>query len=219
MSVESGLLTFRGPDGLWSNFRPEALATPQAFDHDPVTVWAWYRWRRSELAKRQPHEGHRVLAAWEARGVNLTIVTQNVDGLHHRAGSKNIIELHGRLDAARCTRCEHRELGLHDLGPDPHCPRCGSRLRPGVVWFGEILPPGAFEAAYFAAQQSDAFLVIGTSGIVQPAASLAETAQSAGGAVIEINPNPTPVSEIADVVIRSGCRDALVAIDSAWSGV
>jgi NAD-dependent deacetylase len=126
-----------------------------------------------------------------------------------------VIELHGRLDIVRCTRCPIAHQHLDDLGPDPHCDSCGSRLRPGVVWFGENLPAGALDAAFATAGACDAFVVIGTSGIVQPAASLAETARSAGAAVIEINPNATPLSEIAAVAIRSGSRDALVALDGA----
>lgn len=230
MSAESGVATFRDAQGLWSRFNPAELATPEAFVCDPLKVWSWYRWRRSELAKRQPHEGHYVLARWEAqsgmeqeaqtspRPAAMTIITQNVDGLHHRAGSRNVIELHGRLDAARCTACPHHELGLRDLGEDPRCPACDRRLRPGVVWFGEPLTPGAFEAARTAVDACDVALVIGTSGVVQPAASLADRAKAGGAMLIEINPEPTPISEIADVCIRRRCGAALTAIDAALSG-
>jgi NAD-dependent deacetylase len=213
MSAESGLSTFRDPDGHWSKFNPAELATPQAFRRDPLKVWEWYRLRRANLRTVEPHEGHRVLAAWEARFAAFALVTQNVDGLHHRAGSRRVIELHGRLDVARCTACEAQVQHLEDLGPDPRCDQCEARMRPGVVWFGESLPPGALEAAFAAARACDILLVIGTSGVVQPAASLADLARSSGASVIEINPGVTPISEIADVAIRSGSRDALRAID------
>lgn len=227
MSAESGVPTFRDESGLWQNFRPEELATPQAFARDPLYVWSWYRWRRSKLATVRPHEGHYVLARWEARGradggrtpggLRVELITQNVDGLHHAAGSQNVLELHGRLDAARCTACVYQIHGLHDLGEDPRCPDCGARLRPGVVWFGESLPPGAIERAFALARDADVFVVIGTSGVVQPAASLADAAQDAGARVIEINPGRTPVSAIADLHLASGCRDTLTALDSSWS--
>jgi NAD-dependent deacetylase len=213
MSAESGVATFRDDDGLWSRFNPSELATPDAFRRNPLKVWEWYRQRRQALARVEPHDGHRVLAKWEARFAGLTLITQNVDGLHHRAGSRNVIELHGRLDVTRCTQCGFSAQSLEDLGPDPACSQCAARVRPGVIWFGESLPAGAFEAAIAAAESCDAFLVIGTSGLVQPAASLAEIAKSGGARVIEINPNETPLSALADVCIRSGCRDALLALD------
>ncbi len=216
MSAESGVPTFRDDSGHWSKFNPAELATPEAFARNPRKVWAWYRERRRALASIEPHAGHRILAEWESRVPEMVVVTQNVDGLHHAAGSKNVIELHGRLDVARCTACDYAIQGLDDLGPDPRCPECEQRLRPGVVWFGEMLPPGATEAAFAAARKCDVLLVIGTSGVVQPAASLAEVAKTAGARLIEINPTPTPISAYADVCLRSGCRDALTAIDRAW---
>jgi len=216
MSVESGLDTFRGDDGLWSKVDVSDMATPEAFRRDPVKVWAWYRRRREKLARVEPHDGHRVLAEWEARVPDFTLVTQNIDGLHHRAGSRRVIELHGRLDSARCVRCDYRVRTLDDLGPEPLCPACRERLRPDVVWFGEVLPPGAIEAAYAAAQRCDVFLVIGTSGVVQPAASLIDVAKTYHAGVVEINPNPSELSYLADVCIRSGCCAALTAIDVEW---
>lgn len=215
MSAESGVPTFRDSDGLWSRFNPAELATPDAFRRNPLKVWEWYRLRRQALTQVDPHDGHRILVKWEERFAGLTLITQNVDGLHHRAGSRNVIELHGRLDVARCTACEFSLQSLDDLGPDPRCSRCDSRVRPGVVWFGESLPQGAFDAAVSAAGVCDAFMVIGTSGVVQPAASLAEIARSAGATVLEINPNETPLSQLAEVCIRSGCCDALLALDHA----
>lgn len=216
MSKESGFDTFRDDDGLWTKFNVEELATPQAFLRDPLKVWAWYRARRAQLAKMEPHDGHRVLAAWDERVKDFTVVTQNVDVLHHRAGSRRVIELHGRLDVARCTYCDYSIQTLDDLGEDPACPVCAKRLRPAVVWFHEPLPAGAMEAAFLAAQRAQVFLVIGTSGVVQPAASLADTAKAYGARVIEINPNPSEHSRIADIWVRDGCRAALLAVDRAW---
>lgn len=219
MSVESGLDTFRGDDGLWSKVRIEEMATPEAFRRDPVKVWAWYRWRRQKLAQIEPHDGHRVLARWEARLPRVTVVTQNIDGLHHRAGSKNVFELHGRLDVARCTYCDYSVQTLDDLGEEPGCPVCMKRLRPAVVWFGEALPEDQLAGAFYAAQSCDVFLVIGTSGVVQPAASLADLARHSGARVIEINPNASELSHLADVCVRDGCRAALVAIDAEVRGL
>lgn len=217
MSKESGIETFRDDEtGLWTKFNAEELATPEGFRRDPEKVWAWYRWRRQKLLEIGPHEGHRLLAEWEQRVSDFTLVTQNIDGLHERAGSKNIVELHGRLDMARCTFCDYEVQGLEDLGPDPSCPVCMKRLRPAVVWFGEPLPAGAIEAAFNAAQRCNVFLVIGTSGVVQPAASLADAARALGAVVIEVNPNRTELSHLANVIVRGGCREALTAIDAAW---
>jgi NAD-dependent deacetylase len=217
MSKESGIETFRDDEtGLWSKFDPQELATPEAFRRDPVKVWDWYRWRRAKLAQIEPHAGHRLLAEWEQRVPDFVVVTQNIDGLHHRAGSRNVIELHGRLDVARCTYCDYTVQGLDDLGPEPACPVCMKRLRPAVVWFGEPLPAGAVEAAFLAAQRCNVFVLIGTSGVVQPAASLADAAKAYGAAIIEVNPNVTELSNLADVVVRLGCRDALTAVDAAW---
>lgn len=215
MSAESGVATFRDRDGLWSKFNPAELATPEAFARAPQRVWEWYRARREQLRTIRPHIGHTLLAAWERR-VELTLVTQNVDGLHHRAGSTRVIELHGRLDVARCTACPVQVQGLDDLGPDPRCGACAERLRPGVVWFGEMLPPGAIEAAFAAATACDVLLVIGTSGVVQPAASLAQAAREAGARVIEINPTSTELSHVAHVCLRAPCGAALAALDAAW---
>lgn len=218
MSAESGVATFRDADGLWSKFNPAELATPQAFRRDPAKVWAWYRQRRAKLAAVEPHVGHRLLAEWEARVERLTIVTQNVDGLHHRAGSKHVIELHGRLDVVRCSVCSFARQTLDDLGPDPLC-ECGERLRPGVVWFSESLPSGAFEAAVEAVRGADVLLVIGTSGMVQPAASLAALAKQAGAFLVEINPGRTESGANFDAILPAPCGAALSALDAAWSRV
>jgi NAD-dependent deacetylase len=179
-------------------------------------VWEWYRWRRKKLSTIEPHAGHRMLAEWEDRIDDFVVVTQNIDGLHHAAGSKNVIELHGRMDVVRCVRCEYQLQGLDDLGPEPHCPECEDWLRPGVVWFHEPLPPGAIEAAFEAAQRCSLMLVIGTSGVVQPAASLVDAAKAFRASIIEVNPNESELSYLADVCVRSGCREALPAIDEVW---
>lgn len=216
MSAESGIDTFRDKDGLWSRFNPLELATPDAFRADPKKVWAWYRLRRARLSSIHPHVGHFLLAQWERRIPRFTLITQNVDGLHHRAGSQNILELHGRLDLARCVVCPYEITGLDDLGEDPLCPLCRSRVRPGVVWFNEPLPADNFRLAFTAARQSDVMLVIGTSGVVQPAASLIDAALTAGRSVIEINPSPTPYSHLVKLAIASPCGQALAAIEARW---
>lgn len=215
MSAESGVETFRGPDGAWSRFKPEELATVDAFRRDPQKVWAWYRARRQQLNTIRPHAGYAVLAGWERRLRELTLVTQNVDGLHRLAGSTRVLELHGRLDQVRCSGCSVELSGLDDLGPDPRCDACGARLRPGVVWFGEMLPEGAIEAAFAAAGACEVLLVIGTSGVVEPAASLVQVAASAGAKLVEINPNATEQSGRMDVCLRANCGPALQAIDAA----
>lgn len=216
MSAESGVETFRDANGLWSKFNPMELATPDAFRDDPQKVWAWYRLRREKLRSIEPHDGHRVLAAWERRVPTFVLVTQNIDGLHHRAGSRNVAELHGRLDAARCVACSYQVTGLDDLGADPRCPECGQRVRPGVVWFHEPLPEDNFRKAFSAARHSDVMVVIGTSGVVQPAASLIDAALRSGRTVIEINPSPTPYSRHVAVCLPYVCGPALTAIEAAW---
>jgi len=216
MSKESGIDTFRDEDGLWTKVDVNEMATPEAFARNPQKVWEWYRERRRRLRETEPHAGHRVLADWTERVPRFTIVTQNIDGLHHRAGSPTVLELHGRLDRVRCTGCSYELIGLDDLGRDPRCPDCESRLRPGVVWFGEMLPEDQFAAAVAAAQSCDVMLVIGTSGVVQPAASLVEMARGCGATVIEINPKPSDVTPLAQIWLQAGCRDALVALDQEW---
>jgi len=206
ISAESGLPTFRGAQhALWSRFRPEALATPEAFARDPALVWAWYQWRRALVARARPNAGHDALVAIEQAVPAFTLITQNVDGLHQAAGSRQVIALHGDLMTDRCTRCgrEYRctvdpplaDAPVERVAP-PACPACGSPLRPAVVWFGESLPAGAMEAAAAAVSASDLLLVIGTSGVVYPAASLAPLAHAAGARVVVINPDP-PEDDVA----------------------
>jgi NAD-dependent deacetylase len=200
VSAESGVPTFReAQTGLWAKYRPEELATPQAFRANPQKVWAWYQWRRDLIAGVKPNPGHVALAEMEAklrsRGATFTLITQNVDGLHQQAGSENIIELHGDITRTKCSQCGAAVKRWEELEtPPPHCPHCDGPLRPDVVWFGENLPPGALDAALEAARESVVFFSIGTSAVVQPAASLPILALEAGALVVEINPDRTPIS-------------------------
>jgi len=211
ISAESGIPTFRDAmTGLWAQFRPEDLATVEAFTANPKRVWEWYAWRRELVAKAAPNAGHRALAELERRSPHFALITQNVDGLHARAGSRNLIELHGNLMVDRCL-AEGRVLGPADEHPGspPRCAHCGAPVRPGVVWFGELLPAQALEDAYAAAQGCDVFLSVGTSTVVEPAASLPFAALEAGAAVIEVNPAPTPLSAQATVVLAGSAGEVL----------
>jgi NAD-dependent deacetylase len=210
VSEESGVPTFRGPGGLWRQFRPEQLATPEAFEQDPRLVWEWYDWRRQKIAGVQPNPAHRALAEIEKRVAAFALVTQNVDDLHERAGSRRVFHLHGEIWLLRCTGCgaeeRNREAPLVSL--PPRC-KCGALLRPGVVWFGEALPVEAWASAQQAAEAAELFLVIGTSALVQPAASLPLIAKRAGARLIEVNRDPTPLSAVADVVLRGPAGELL----------
>ena len=199
ISAESGVPTFRdAQSGLWANFKPEDLATPEAFRRNPKMVWEWYQWRRDRVGAVQPNPGHLALAELERRIPHFLLVTQNVDGLHQRAGSRDVVELHGNITRTRCFEEDVLVEKWQDTGEvPPRCPRCGGRLRPDVVWFGEMLPPGAFEAAARAATACEVFLSVGTSALVYPAASLPFTALEAGAIVIEVNPEETPLTHKA----------------------
>lgn len=188
MSAESGIPTFRGSGGLWKQFRAEDLATPEAFAHDPQLMWEWYDWRRGLIAAAKPNQGHIALAELERRTPNFTLITQNVDDLHERAGSKNILHVHGSIWTVRCMECGREWLDLRSPLPSlpPRC-ECGGLLRPGVVWFGESLPQDVWRQAERAARKAEIFLVVGTSAVVYPAAGLIHYAQGAGAAVIEVN--------------------------------
>ncbi|MFN8455606.1 MAG: NAD-dependent deacylase [Anaerolineae bacterium] len=196
ISAESGVPTFRDAQtGLWAKYSPEELATPRAFRRNPKLVWEWYAWRRELVSQAQPNPGHMALAELEKFVPTFTLITQNVDGLHQRAGSHNVIELHGNINRTKC----FEEGVIIDAWPPtaetpPPCPRCGSHLRPDVVWFGENLPPQALEAAIKAAHTCDVFLSIGTSGVVHPAASLPFYALQTGATLVEINPDETPLT-------------------------
>lgn len=188
VSAESGIPTFRGSGGLWKQFRAEDLATPEAFAHDPQLMWEWYDWRRGLIAAAKPNQGHIALAELERRTPNFTLITQNVDDLHERAGSKNILHVHGSIWTVRCMECGREWLDLRSPLPSipPRC-ECGGLLRPGVVWFGESLPQDVRRQAERAARKAEIFLVVGTSAVVYPAAGLIHYAQGAGAAVIEVN--------------------------------
>jgi NAD-dependent deacetylase len=214
ISAESGIPTFRGGPGgypgLWKNYRPEDLATPEAFARDPRLVWEWYNWRRELIAKAAPNSAHLALAQLETRKPRFTLITQNVDGLHDRAGSGRILKLHGDIWRMRCMVCgadwPDRRAPLPMI--PPHC-RCGGLARPGVVWFGEPLPEGMMNEAEHAARSAQVFLVIGTSAVVYPAAGLVPYARQSGAKVIEINLEPTPFSAMVDCALQGPAGELL----------
>jgi len=195
ISAESGIPTFRGPEGLWRTFRPEELATPQAFKQDPRLVWEWYDWRRGKIAQARPNPGHEALVSLESRVPEFLLLTQNVDGLHRRAGSRQVLEIHGSIWEVRCLACGAvREDRRVPIPIPPRCEACGGLLRPNVVWFGEPLDPEILRQAETALTRCQAVLVVGTSAVVQPAASFALWARQSGARVAEINPDPTPLT-------------------------
>ena len=207
--------TFRGADGLWKNFTPETLATPQAFARDPKLVWEWYDWRRQMIAKCEPNAAHHVLASWSRRFPNFTLITQNVDGLHERAGTRDVVRLHGSIWEVLCWRgCAAAPARWRDdTAPyseiPPRCPHCGDLIRPGVVWFGEALDPEIVDRAE-AAADCDVFITIGTSAIVYPAAGFIDVARRRGAYTVEINPEATPA--IVNLALRGGAETVLPAI-------
>lgn len=215
VSAESGIPTFRDTQtGLWAKYDPMELATPQAFARDPNLVTRWYDERRRKCAECKPNAGHLALAqlqdSFEAQGRGFTLITQNVDRLHQQAGSRDPVELHGTLWVWRCTSCgeENEERQVPFPEHPPRC-ACGGMRRPGVVWFGESLPQSALAAAWSAAESCGLFLSLGTSGVVEPAASLARLAASAGARTVEINLEETPLSSLMDISIR-GATGALL---------
>jgi len=210
VSAESGIPTFRGRGGLWERFRPEELATPEAFALNPTKVWEWYKWRQEFVFSAKPGPTHIALAKLEEVGVIKCVITQNVDGLHQLAGSRNVIELHGSIRRVRCTKCAYRAAlsSPVDVVP-PRCPVCGSLLRPDVVWFGEQLPAEEWSRALEEASRCDLMLVLGTSGVVYPAAYLPYVAKSRGAKVVEVNVEETPLSHIADVSIRAPAGEVM----------
>lgn len=214
VSQESGLRTFRdAQDGLWAQYRPEDLATPQAFAQNPRLVWDFYAMRRLKAGEVQPNPGHYALAELEKRAATFTLITQNVDGLHQRAGSRHVIELHGNITRARCAECGFFPQSWAETAEEvPPCPRCGGLLRPDVVWFGETLPPEALSAAVEAARHCQAFFSIGTSGLVQPAASLAFAARERGAVIVEINAEATPLTPHADFFLQGNSGEILPAL-------
>lgn len=203
ISAESGIPTFRGAAGLWKQFRPEQLATPEAFSRDPQTVWEWYHWRRKLIAGAKPNAGHLALARLEQRAPKFTLVTQNVDGLHQAAGNKAVLELHGSIWTVRCTQCGHEWIDRDTAeGRQSLYCRCGALARPGVVWFGEGLPPDVWTAAEQAIKTCDLLLVVGTSAVVYPAAGLVPLARSSGAKIIEVNLEASPVSGTVHVQLK-----------------
>jgi NAD-dependent deacetylase len=220
VSAESGVPTFRDAGGIWSRFRPEELATPEAFRADPARVWEWYDLRRRVIAACEPNPGHRAVARALLRRRDMTLVTQNVDGLHRRAmaeagGSSThpgILELHGTLFRVRCSGCRHEaphEDPVDVSGPLPRCAGCGELLRPAVVWFGEVLPQETLETAFLRAAEAEICVVAGTSALVHPAASIPLATLRAGGRLIEVNPNRTPLSSHAEWTLRGTAASVL----------
>ena len=209
MSKESGIATFRdAQEGLWARYNPEELATREGFRANPPRVWGWYNFRRGLISRVAPHAGHRALAELEKLVPQVVVVTQNIDGMHRRAGSTMILELHGNIHRFKCFDNDHAvEIEVPvtesdgDLEP-PACVHCSSRIRPDVVWFGEMLPPGVFERAETLARSCDVMLVVGTSGLVQPAAGLPVSAQAAGATVIEINTRRSEITRHADIYLE-----------------
>lgn len=218
VSRESGLATFRGGDdqSLWSKFRPEELATPQAFARDPQRVWQWYAWRHQSAFQARPNPAHQAIARFADLFPSFLLVTQNVDGLHQRAGSRGVLELHGTLRTARCHACGRRMDMSEALERSPEEPvrcDCGGLYRPDVVWFGEQLPMDVLQRAMEESSRCDVMLAVGTSATVFPAAGLIEMAHRGGAAVIEVNPEPTAFSRLADLRVTAPAGEALPALE------
>ena len=226
VSAESGVPTFRGVGGLWNQFRPEDLATPEAFARDPRLVWEWYAMRRDTVIACEPNAAHHAMASFALRRGSMTIVTQNVDGLHARvarteAGSGDAsaampLELHGSILRDRCSECDARSepiaVDASSVATLPRCAHCGGLLRPDVVWFGEMLDHDVLSAAEAAAARADVCLVVGTSALVYPAAALPLRTRERGGAIIEVNPEETPMSDVAEVSIRGSAAGVVPSL-------
>jgi NAD-dependent deacetylase len=208
ISADSGVPTFRGADGLWRHYRAEDLATPEAFARDPRLVWEWYNWRRELIATKRPNPAHATVAEMERRFKQFWLITQNVDGLHRDAGSQQLSEIHGNIWMVRCTQCrditENRDVPIAIL---PLCQSCGGLLRPHIVWFGESLAEEDIEKSTAALQRSDICLIVGTSGVVYPAAGFGAIAKQAGAFIVEINLDSTPHSSLADATLQGRARD------------
>ncbi len=208
ISADSGVPTFRGTDGLWRQYRAEDLATPEAFARDPRLVWEWYNWRRELIATKRPNPAHATVAEMEQRFEQFWLITQNVDGLHRDAGSRRLSEIHGNIWKVRCTQCrdiiENRAVPIAIL---PLCQSCGGLLRPHIVWFGESLAQEDLERSAAALQTSDVCLIVGTSGLVYPAAGFGAMAKQAGAFIVEINLDSTPHSSLANANLQGRARD------------
>lgn len=222
ISAESGVPTFRDAQtGLWSRFDPQILASPQGFAADPGLVWRWYMWRLDLMERVRPNPGHVALAELADLAPSFTLITQNVDDLHEQAGSRDVQHLHGTIARFRCNECRRP----HALMPaertaeqPPACPHCGGLVRPDVVWFGEMLPQSVLTGAWHGVEACDLLLVAGTSGMVYPAASLPGVAQAHGAKVIDINPDPSPISRMADLFLQGPAGEILPALVRAMTG-
>ena len=210
VSADSGVPTFRGPEGLWRNVRPEDLATLEAFQDNPYLVWEWYNWRRGMIAEKAPNAAHYTLVRMERKFPSFHLITQNVDGLHGKAGHQDPLEIHGNIWKVRCTRCGEVSLCLDvPISIPPLCKVCRGVLRPHVVWFGESLDPHLLEECARAFRTCSVLLVVGTSGLVQPSASFASIAKAAGAAIVEINLQSTPLTPSADVTLFGRASEIL----------
>jgi len=247
ISAESGIPTFRGKDGLWNRFNPSQLATYEAFLKDPVLVWKWYLWRMHLISKAEPNSGHLAVARMERLFPDFLLITQNVDGLHRRAGSERLVELHGNIFEGKCRSCEtfYSEEDFRKLWPLadreflssideeelkgkvfeevdrgnlPRCRVCGEIVGPGVVWFGESLPEDALSRAFSSAASCQVFFSVGTSALVQPAASIPLYAKRSGAVLVEVNPEETPLSPYCDFVFRASASRVLPEIVSSLEG-
>jgi NAD-dependent deacetylase len=221
VSAESGVPTFReAQTGLWARYRPEDLATPDAFLRNPKLVWDWCAWRKKLVMEVQPNPGHYSLVEIENHVTAFTLVTQNVDGLHQRAGSRNVLELHGNILRTKCFDEGTLVEGIDESGTTPpRCPRCGGLLRPDVVWFGELLPSDALHQAMQAAQTCDTFFSVGTSALVQPAAALPWLALAHGAVVVEVNPQVTPLTDQATYALRGPSGEVFPElVREVWGG-
>jgi NAD-dependent deacetylase len=219
VSQESGLRTFRdAQEGLWAQYKPQDLASLEAFARDPKLIWDWYAWRREAVKGVRPNPGHYALTEIEKQIPAFTLITQNVDGLHRMAGSRNVLELHGNIQRVRCSECgQFADDWEDDLESVPQCKACGGLLRPDVVWFGESLPLDQLEGAVEAARTCDVFFSIGTSAVVQPAASLAHAARNQGAVVIEINAERTSLTGKADYFFQGRSGEVLPElVQAVW---
>lgn len=215
VSAESGVPTFRGREGLWKSHHPEDLARPDAFEAKPELVWEFYNWRRQLVGDCEPNKAHIALAQMERLIPNFLLITQNVDGLHAKAGSEKLMEMHGSLWQVKCTTCTHAREDFSALPPLPECPVCGHLLRPGVVWFGEPLIPGVLKLAIDQINKADVFISIGTSSLVQPAASFYQLAKDHGAITVEINLEPTPNTGFMDFALHGKAGDILPELVTA----
>lgn len=213
ISKESNVPTFRGKDGLWRKHNVMDLATPSAFARNPQLVWEWYSWRQDLIAKCTPNPAHYTLVKWEKKGILKSLISQNVDGLHRRAGSGNVLEVHGNLWAVKCTSCTHLGRLSDPAQGIPECPSCGANLRPDVVWFGERLNPVVMQNVREELERADTIIVIGTSALVQPAATFPLIVKQRGGKLLEVNIEQTPLTRTVDAHLRGKAGELLLKLD------